>query len=195
MTFHAPQARARKLHPPVVEASPLGIREETRADIRERETLLDAALGPARFEKSSERLREGRNPARGLALIATLNGEIVGTVRLWHVDAGGVAALLLGPLSVSGAHRSLGIGGAMMRSALRRARLRGHKAVLLVGDAAYYARFGFSRGKTLELEMPGPVDEARFLGLELEPGALARAHGMLAASGEMTRGAELPIAA
>ena len=169
---------------PVIEASPLVIREETRADVAAREALLDAAFGEERFAKTSERLREGCKPARGLALTAALNGVFVGTVRLWNIDAGGAPALLLGPLAVSAAHRTLGIGAALMLSAIRRTKSRGHKAVLLVGDEAYYGRFGFSSALTGDLALPGPVDRARFLALELEAGALTGATGMVEATGE-----------
>lgn len=195
MTFLAAQTRDRKSDRPAAVASPLVIREETRGDFAAREALLNAALGPARFEKTSERLREGRKPARGLALAASLNGKVVGTVRLWHIDAGGAPALLLGPLAVSAEHRSLGIGAALMRSALRCARMRGHKAVLLVGDAAYYERFGFSRARAVALEMPGPVDDSRFLALELAPGALGRAAGKVTPACEFAGAPALRMAA
>jgi len=42
-------------------------------------------------------LRDGRAPAEGLAFSAVRQGVLVGTVRLWHVSAGGVPALVLGP--------------------------------------------------------------------------------------------------
>ena len=59
----------------------------------------------------------------------------------------------------------------------------GHGAILLVGDAAYYEPFGFARRHTLKLALPGPVDEARFLGLELKNGALKGAKGFVTAAG------------
>ena len=59
--------------------------------------------------------------------------------------------------------------------------------MLLVGDAPYYARFGFSAAPTGALRLPGPVDRARFLGLELAPGALAGARGLVAATGAVER--------
>ena len=159
------------------------IRLETPADIAARETLLDAAFGDARFEKTCERLREGRLPA--LSLVAQDEaGRLVGTVRLWNVSAGpGRAALLLGPLAVDGALRSQGLGGRMMRAALNRASVMGHKAVLLVGDAPYYERFGFSQELTEGLWLPGPVDRERFLGVEFREGALAGARGLVSPTG------------
>ena len=155
---------------------------ECDGDFFAREKLLDTAMGPGRFRKSSQRLRENRLSA--LSLVARdENGRVVGTVRLWHVDAGGVPALLLGPLAVADDRRCDGIGGALMREAISRAKNAGHGAIILVGDAPYYARFGFERRLTQRLAMPGPVELDRFLALELRAGALDDAYGRLRASG------------
>jgi predicted N-acetyltransferase YhbS len=160
------------------------IREEKTTDILAREALLDVSYGAGRFAKTSERLREGRLPADGLALVAVDHGRLIGTVRLWHVSAGpGPAALLLGPLAVHPEHRNRGIGTALMRRAIARARLLGHRVILLVGDAGYYGRFGFSAKETGELWMPGRFDRDRLLALELRAGALAGARGLIAATG------------
>jgi len=159
------------------------IRDEVIADIPAREALLDRCLGERRSAKSSERLREGRLPAQGLSLTAERDGAVVATVRLWHVEAGGRPALLLGPLAVSPELQGEGLGRAMMREALWRAACRGHGAVILVGDAAYYERFGFSPELTRDLAMPGPVERERFLAIELHEGALSGANGVLVATG------------
>ena len=167
-------------------AQGLTILAEQPADVPAREALLDRAMGPGRRRKSSEALRRGRRPAEGLAFVARDAGDcVVGTVRLWNVTAGegGPAALLLGPLAVDPAVKGGGIGSALMRHALAEARRLGHGAVLLVGDAAYYARFGFSAEKTGRLAMPGPYERDRFLALELKAGALDDAAGVLKASG------------
>jgi predicted N-acetyltransferase YhbS len=70
-----------------------------------------------------------------------------------------------------------------MGHALEEARRRGHAAIILVGDAPYYARFGFAGGVVADLHLPGPVERARFLGLELMPGALDGAEGLVAGCG------------
>ncbi len=170
------------------------IREEKFADVAAREALLDQAYGAVRFGKTSERLREGRLPADGLSLVATERGQIVGTVRLWNVTAGPEQpAVLLGPLAVHTAHRNRGIGSTLMRRAIARARLAGHGAILLVGDAPYYGRFGFSAAATAELWMPGQYDRDRLLALELKPGALAGARGMIGATGKLARAPDLAV--
>lgn len=161
------------------------IRQELLADTAARERLLDACFGPSRFEKTCERLRTGRFPASGLSLTADQSGVVVGTVRLWPVRAGTAGrALLLGPLAVDREARGAGIAAALMREALARAARLGHGAILLVGDAPYYERFGFSADLTAALTLPGPVERERFLGLELAPGALAGARGLVTATGE-----------
>jgi predicted N-acetyltransferase YhbS len=74
-----------------------------------------------------------------------------------------------------------------MTHALTAAKARGHGAVILRGDAAYYARFGFSAEKTGELSLPGPFERDRLLAVELRGGALDEAWGMIAATGMKAR--------
>jgi predicted N-acetyltransferase YhbS len=164
-------------------AAPFAIRAERASDVVAREALLDACFGGNRHQRTCQRLRDGRAPAEGLALSAVHEGRLVGTVRLWHVSAGGRPALMLGPLAVDAASRKLGLGAALMGHALAAARARGHGAVILLGDAPYYARFGFSALKTGELSLPGPFDRDRLLGLELREGALDGAAGMIVPTG------------
>jgi hypothetical protein len=162
--------------------SRITIRGERRSDVAAREELLDIAMGPGRFAKSSERLREGRVPARGLALSALDGNRLVGTVRLWPVTAGAAGGcLLLGPLAVASDVRGRGVGADLMWRALREAKRRGYRAVLLVGDPAYYQRFGFSADNTGALRMPGPYDRDRLLAHEFVPGTLKGARGMISA--------------
>jgi len=162
------------------------IREEKFDDVAAREALLDAAYGASRFTKASERLREGRLPANGLSLVAVERGRIVGTVRLWDVTAGPERpALLLGPLAVDPAYRNRGIGSTLVRRVIARTRLAGHRAIVLVGDASYYGRFGFAAAPTGELWMPGRFERDRLLALELKSGALTGARGLIAATGAL----------
>ena len=171
---------------------------ENAADIAAREALLDRAMGPGRRRKSSEKLRRGRKPAEGLAFVARDGaGRLVGTVRLWDIalGEGGAQALLLGPLAVDPALKGAGVGSALMRHAVAEARRLGHRAILLVGDAPYYGRFGFSAQKTAGLSMPGPYERQRFLALELADGVLDGAAGTLKATGRRTRPEKLPHAA
>jgi predicted N-acetyltransferase YhbS len=165
------------------------VREETPFDAGRREALLDAAFGDGRFAKTAERLRAGRLPQDGLSFVACADGRMVGTVRLWNIAAGrGRPALLLGPLAVAREFRQCGIGGDLVRHALDAASRHGHRAVLLVGDAPYYGRFGFTAEKTGALTLPGPYARERLLACELAPGALDGARGLVHASGRRIAG-------
>jgi predicted N-acetyltransferase YhbS len=159
------------------------IRNERATDVAAREALLDISFGADRDSRTCQRLREGRLPADDLAFTATVKRRLVGTLRLWHVLAGGRLALVLGPLAVDPDLRSLGIGAALMRRAIERARELGHEAIVLLGDAPYYERFGFSAARAAELMLPGPFERDRLLGLELREGALDGAWGMIVATG------------
>jgi predicted N-acetyltransferase YhbS len=173
------------------------IRHERTGDAVAREQLLDVSYGPVRFTKTSERLREGRLPE--VALVASEGRRIIGSVRLWPISAGRGrhsrceasasleprgGLLLLGPLAVAPDARKRGLGSALVQRALREAKRHSHGAVLLVGDAPYYARFGFSSEKTGALWLPGPYERHRLLGVELVPGALDGARGLVRASGK-----------
>ncbi|WP_292027566.1 GNAT family N-acetyltransferase [Mesorhizobium sp.] len=175
---------------------------ESAADTTAREALLDRAMGPKRKKKSSEKLRRGRRPSEGLAFVARdASGVVVGTVRLWDVrlGEGGPAALLLGPLAVEPGLKSGGIGSALMpplfkpgstlmRHAIAEAARLGHGAILLVGDAPYYGRFGFSADRTGTLAMPGPYERHRLLALELKDGTLDGVKGTIKAAGRKIKG-------
>ncbi|NKC23134.1 N-acetyltransferase [Ochrobactrum oryzae] len=177
-------------HTATVVAPAFTIADETLEYVLAREALLDRAMGECRRRKSSEKLRRGRLPAEGLAFAALgEDGSLAGSVRLWDIHAGldafgfPVSALLLGPLAVDPSAAGCGIGSALMRHAIDEAKDRGHGAILLVGDPEYYERFSFTAEKTGELAMPGPYEKRRFLALELKPGHLDGAHGILRASG------------
>jgi predicted N-acetyltransferase YhbS len=165
------------------DAAAFAIRSERASDVAAREALLDACFGLNRHTRTCQRLRDGRAPAEGLALSVVRQGRLVGTVRLWHISAGGKPALMLGPIAVDPSSRKLGVGAALMNHALSAAAARGHGAVILLGDAAYYQRFGFTAAKTAKLSLPGPFERERLLGLELRDGTLGGASGLIVPTG------------
>ncbi len=190
-------ASAVAIFPRVVHVSALKIVREREADAPAREALLDRAFGPGRHLKTSARLRVGHLPAQGLSLIARDcdTDGMLGSVRLWSValgdgrDGDGRPALLLGPLGVEPDAQGRGVGAKLMRFAIAEAAFRGAAAIILVGDPEYYARFGFSAEPMRNLRLPGPVEQRRFQGLELQPGALGGASGLVRATGGLTSAA------
>ncbi|MBP2229777.1 putative N-acetyltransferase YhbS [Azospirillum agricola] len=149
------------------------------------EALLDASFGPDRLQKTAYRLRDGVDSIPELNLVAIDHDEhgneiLEGTIRYWPVLVGGVTpTLLLGPIAVAGHLQGGGLGSKLIRMSLNKAIALGYTSVILVGDAPYYERFGFTRNLTLGMQMPGPVDMDRLLGLELVEGALDGASGMI----------------
>jgi predicted N-acetyltransferase YhbS len=146
------------------------------------EQLLDIAFGIDRRVKTSYRLREGSTPADGLSLVVRdAEVGVAGSISFWPLAIGrtGTPALLLGPLVVHPKRQNLGVGLTLMQEGLAHAKAQGHKLVILVGDAPYYARVGFQKLPEGQLLMPGPVDPARFLYVELVLGALAETRGLV----------------
>jgi len=155
------------------------IRTEQPIDSEAIERLHERAFGPGRFARTASRLREGAPHLLDLSFTALVGTLLVGSVRMTPVKAGDVPALMLGPLTVEPAFESRGIGAALMRRSLDAAKAKGHTLVLLVGDEPYYSRFGFKRVPPQQLQLPGPVNPARFLALELVEGAMAGAKGLV----------------
>jgi predicted N-acetyltransferase YhbS len=147
------------------------IPEEPR-DAAHVDTLVAKSFGPGRYAKSAWRLREGVSPQEGLSFVAVEDEVLRGSVRFWPIAVGGDKALLLGPLAVETGQRGRGIGIALMNRSVEEARALGHRVIILVGDAPYYARAGFAPLPAGKIKFPGPVDSARILGLALVEGVL-----------------------
>lgn len=154
------------------------IRPETDGEAAILSQLSAEAFGPGRFARSAYRVREGIPPVAKLSLVGWRDGRVVGGIRFTAIRIGEENdALLLGPLVVDPAEAGKGFGRALVEEGLARAKQEGFALVLLVGDMPYYGRFGFAPVRPGQIAMPGPVDPARLLALELVPGALARAQG------------------
>lgn len=162
---------------------------EAPADVGAREALLDQVFGEERWQKTCQLLRDNRLPAPGLSFVAKdQNGQLLGTLRFWHIRAGTAgSALLLGPLAVATNCHGQGLGTRLMKMGLMRAMASGVGSVILVGDAPYYQRFGFRQDLVTGLALPGPVDRDRFLAREFKVGALAGANGLVVATGAFDR--------
>ncbi|MGE3832061.1 MAG: GNAT family N-acetyltransferase [Parvibaculaceae bacterium] len=163
-------------------SSSFAVETALAADHAATENLLDLAFGLSRQTKTSYRLREGNSAVEGLSFVVReAELRLVGAISFWPLKIGrsGTDALLLGPLAVHPKRQNLGIGLALMRKGIEKAGSLGHRLIILVGDAPYYARVGFKPVPAGLLEMPGPVDPARLLYLELAAGELDLAEGLV----------------
>jgi predicted N-acetyltransferase YhbS len=151
---------------------------ETADDALAVERLHERTFGPGRYARTAYRIREGIAHDPALSYTARVGTLLVGSLRLSPIRIGDTPALLLGPLTIEPPFRDRGIGMALMQRALSDAREGGHQLIILVGDEPYYARVGFKRviprGR---VKMPGPVDPARLLFVELVPGAFEGVKG------------------
>jgi predicted N-acetyltransferase YhbS len=165
----------------------LTILAETANDAQAIERLNARTFGPGRFVLSSYRLREHVDHRLDLSFTARIGTLLVGSVRQSPICIGGTPALLLGPLTVEPPFRCRGIARALLDRALREAKAKGHRLVVLVGDEAYYGRVGFKVIAKGRASMPGPVDYKRLLVAELVEGAFTDVAGTLRPDWSMAR--------
>jgi predicted N-acetyltransferase YhbS len=149
----------------------LTILTETAEDADAIDRLHERTFGPGRYTRTAYRIREDVPHCLDLSFIARIGTLMVGSVRLSAIRIGATPALLLGPLTIEPPFREHGIGKALLERALKEAKAKGHRLVVLVGDEPYYGRVGFRRIPKGVATMPGPVDPARLLVAEIVEGA------------------------
>ena len=156
------------------------LRERLR-DAEAIEEMTAAAFGPDRLHKTVYRLREDVPPIKDLCFVCLdQKGRLVASIRNWPVLINDKwPAVMLGPLAIAPELRGLGYGKALMWHSMAQSRMLGHSRIILVGDPEYYNQFGFRRDLALHLQLPGWVEERRFLALELVAGSMIGVHGMI----------------
>jgi predicted N-acetyltransferase YhbS len=155
------------------------LEEETEEDWWEVEALYDLCFAPGRTALSSYRLRDGVPTVAPLCLtLRDDDNALAAVIRYWPALIGEDDVLLLGPIAVHPTHQGEGLGALLINESLAEARRLGWERVMLVGDAPYYARFGFR--KLEGVAMPPPTNPDRILGLDLKVGAWAGVTGVVA---------------
>lgn len=140
---------------------------DPRTDGARIDPLLDAAFGTDRHQRTVYRLRAHGRWLRGLSLAARCGDALAGVLLCWPVahvaDADGrvTRLVLVGPVAVEPARQGHGVGTALMTRLLADA--APSLSMMMVGDAPYYARFGFRAGQGADWRLGGPVDPARLL--------------------------------
>ncbi|MEQ1612707.1 MAG: N-acetyltransferase [Hyphomicrobiaceae bacterium] len=158
------------------------VRPATPDDLPAIIALQPRAFGPGRFTRTAYRIRDGQPLISRFCLVAVSGDTLIATVRFTEVAIGGKpGGLLLGPLAVAPEFAGQGFGRRLVAEGLDQAREAGMRLSLLVGDKAYYERFGFKVVPLGQIELPGPADPARILAAELVSGALAEYHGLVTA--------------
>jgi predicted N-acetyltransferase YhbS len=156
------------------------IEQEQKSDWWDVEALFDLSFAPGREALSSYRLRDGVPCVSELCLVARdPDGILGGAIRFWPIRIGenNDDALLLGPIAVHPTRQGEGLGGKLMRMSLEYAQKLGCSRVVLVGDEAYYSRYGFRKADFLKY--PPPTNPDRLLHLGLSEDAFSGVSGMI----------------
>lgn len=152
----------------------LAIRSEEKADHSRVFEILTAAFERSNEANLVEVLRSSAEPY--ISIVAEEDGRILGHIFFSpvEIESSGEPSGLAGlaPVAVDPAHQGLGIGGALIRAGLERCRELGWQAVFLVGDPAYYARFGFALASPMRFSYGNPAFDAVFQVYEVSPGVL-----------------------
>lgn len=150
------------------------IRLETAADLPAIRRVTTAAFPTTAEADLIERLRDDGDLV--FSLVASEDNEIIGHA-LFSSMRSPAKTLALAPVAVVESHRRRGVAAALIREGLRLSAEAGWKAVFVLGDPAYYGRFGFDPGKAAGFRSPyaGP----HLMALELQAHALARGDGDL----------------
>jgi putative acetyltransferase len=150
----------------------IGIRPESPEDFEYIDGLLDEAFGQPDEALIMRRLRE--TPDLILALAAESHGELIGHLAFSRATAksesGSCQLACLAPMAVRPERQRKGIGSALIRRGIEMIREMRFPAVVLLGDPAYYGRFGFKVEDAAMLDCPysGPYLQV----LELVPGTM-----------------------
>lgn len=141
------------------------IRAEAQTDLQAIREINEHAFGRKLEADLVDAIRASDRFVPEFSLVAEEGDELVGHVLLSYVglEPGMHQILQLGPLAVRPAHQRRGVGAALMTEALRLADERAEPMVMIEGDPAYYARFGFRRSQELGIEPPRCVEAKHFM--------------------------------
>lgn len=153
-----------------------------------------AAFGQAEEAELTRDLLADPTAQPVLSLIAEKDGRPLGHVlftgaRLTAPDSD-VPASILAPLAVVPAAQRRGVGGALIKAGLDRLRQDGVALVFVLGDPAYYTRFGFAPAGSQGLAAPYPLPEAyveAWMVQALADGVLGQVRGTVACGDALMR--------
>lgn len=160
------------------------IRKEKKQDTEQIRVLLQQAFQtePHSNQKEHElvgKLRLTDAYIEDLALVYVEQDQVVGFITYTECFIGDFPILALGPIAVLPEKQGQGIGTQLMEASLERAKWSGFAAVVVLGHADYYARFGFERANLYGIQAPFDVPLENYRVLPLYKGALTDVSGVV----------------
>lgn len=155
------------------------LNNEVPADNQAIISLHAKLFGPARFTRAAHLIRERAMHDLSLSYTIYNKDQLIGSIRLTPILIGPSKTLLLGPLAIDTFYHKQGLGRKLMQKALEVAKNTDFEAILLIGDIAYYSKFGFGILYNTEIILPAPTEPTRILGMELKEGALNNLKGTI----------------
>ena len=109
-----------------------------------------------------DQLRDAGDVVPQLSFVAIVDGDVVGHAGCSWADVEGTRVVALGPLGVLPEHQRRGVGTALVHTVLGGADARNEPMLVLLGDPAYYSRFGFELAIPLGVRPPKAQWEPHF---------------------------------
>ena len=157
------------------------IRRETPEEFSQIYELVKVAFKTAKVSNGKEQdfvnqLRSSGSYIPELALVAEENGKMIGHIMLtktYIVNSGNkFETLLLAPISVALEYRNRGVGSNLIKESFKLAKGMGYTSVILVGDPAYYHRFGFKAAVNFGIKHAHNIPDENVMACELVQDAL-----------------------
>lgn len=145
---------------------PMLLRLENSKDFLEIYHFTEEAFKTAKINDGNEqdfveRLRASPEYIPELAFVLEDNNQIIGHIMLTKVriinEMNVCEVLLLAPLTVRVDYRNNGVGKQLLYRAEQEAALMGYNAVVVIGDPAYYGRFGFIQADQFDIIPDSPI--------------------------------------
>ncbi len=166
----------------------INIRQESSEDYGQVFGLIKDAFKTELFSHFTEqllveRLRTSDAFISELAMVAEMEGEIIGHILLTTIKINNnkvsYESLALAPVSVKPAYQNKGVGGQMILQAHAKAIELGYKSIVLLGHQDYYPRFGYQKASVFGIKLPFDVPDENCMAVELVENGLAGVNGIV----------------
>ena len=107
-----------------------------------------------------------------ISLVAEENGEVIGHILFSTVVLGDLKIMGLAPMAVLPDRQNKGVGTKLVKAGLQNCEKAGYEAVVVLGHAGYYPRFGFVPSVNFGIKSEYDVPPEVFMVKELREGAL-----------------------